>query len=80
MKAPRKLGSADALADELCRGEGNGLALEDALNVLTAVDEAGLVLVPREPTAEMLVAAANAAGVEPPAAYKAWRAMLGTTE
>ncbi|MDH3242355.1 MAG: hypothetical protein OEO83_17005 [Alphaproteobacteria bacterium] len=76
MSAPPKQEFAQAIAGHLAGDEEPGYAMDDALEMLSAVDMAGLVLAPREPTREMLSAGASAAGLAPPAVHRMWRAML----
>ena len=58
----------------------HGQALVRALEVLEAIGEAGLAVVPVEPTDAMVEALARAAGIERPAARKIYRALLKAAE
>ena len=76
MNAPPKQEFAGSMAGRFADGGVSDHAMDDALEMLSAVDMAGLVLAPKEPTREMLNAGASAAGLTPPAVHKMWRAML----
>jgi hypothetical protein len=76
MSGQPKQDIADSIAEQLADDGVPSHAMDDALEVLSAVDMAGLVLAPKEPTREMLTAGANAAGLTAPAVHKMWRAML----
>jgi hypothetical protein len=55
-------------------------SLECALEAVGAIGEAGLVVMPLEPTEAMLRGAARAAGVSREAARKAYRAFLAASQ
>lgn len=80
MSAPPKQEFAEAIAGQLADCGETDHAMDDALEMLSAVDMAGLVLAPKEPTREMLTAGASAAGLAPPAVHKMWRAMLAAAD
>ena len=71
---------AHTLADDLATREGTGQTITDALQVLSAISMAGLAVVPREPTAEMLTAGAQVANVPTPTLYAAWHAILAAAD
>ncbi|MCH8918809.1 MAG: hypothetical protein IIC52_12230 [Proteobacteria bacterium] len=77
---PPKFDLAHAIADDLATRQGTGQTMSDALHVLSAISMAGLAVVPREPTAEMLTAGALAAGISTPILYKAWQAILAAAQ
>ncbi len=77
---PPKFDLAHTIAIEHVTREGTGQTMADALHVLSAISMAGLVVVPREPTADMLTAGAQAAGISTPILYKAWHAILAAAE
>lgn len=77
---PPKFDLAHTIADDLATREGTGQTMTDALHVLSAISMAGLAVVPREPTAEMLTAGALAVGISTPILYKAWHAILAAAE
>lgn len=77
---PPKFNLAHTIADDLATRQGTGQTMTDALHVLSVISMAGLAVVPREPTAEMLTAGAKAAGISTPILYKAWHAILGAAE
>jgi hypothetical protein len=79
MSAPSEEEFAAAIAEQLADGGEPSHAMDDALEVLSAVDLAGLVLAPKEPTREMLMAGASAAGLPPSTVHRMWRAMLAAT-
>jgi hypothetical protein len=80
MSGQHKQDIADSIAEQLADGGAPNHAMDDALEVLSAVDMAGLVLAPKEPTREMLTAGASAVGLTPPAVHKMWRAMLAVAD
>lgn len=57
----------------------SGRSLHRALDVLDAIGAAGLVVLPVEPTDDMIQDAAQAAGVSREAARKAYRAFLSSS-
>jgi hypothetical protein len=71
---------AEAIAGQLADGGEPSHEMDDALEMISAVDMAGLVLAPKEPTREMLSAGASAAGLTAPAVHKVWRAMLAAAD
>ncbi len=77
---PPKFDLAHTIADDLATREGTGQTMSDALHVLSAISMAGLAVVPREPTAEMLTAGAMAVGISTPILYKAWQAILAAAQ
>ena len=77
---PPKFILAHTIADDLATREGMGQTMTDALQVLSAISMVGLAVVPREPTAEMLNAGAQAAGVTTSTLYKAWHAILDASD
>lgn len=54
-------------------------ALQNALDAVGAVGDSGFVLVPSEPTREMMLAGAQAGNIDPGLARRVYRAMLGET-
>lgn len=79
MCAPPKQEFTDAIAGQLADEE-HGDAMDDAVEMLAAVDHAGLVIAPREPTLEMLAAGAKASGMSVTAVHKMWRVMLAAAD
>ncbi len=77
---PSKFDLAQTIADDLATREGIGQTMSDALHVLSAISMVGLAVVPREPSAKMLDAGAQAAGVSTSTLYKAWHAILGASD
>jgi hypothetical protein len=75
-----KSSQAGALADHISAGDDPSCALDEALDMLSAVDSAGYVLTLREPSADMLSAGAVAGDISARAAYRIWRAMIGASE
>lgn len=63
-------------AADVGRPGGSNKAFEFALDTLSAIGRAGLVIVPAEPTSEMLEAGAEAGEIAAPNAYRIYRAML----
>ena len=54
-------------------------ALQNALDAVGAVGDSGFVLVPSEPSREMILAGAQAGSINPDLARSVYRAMLGET-
>ena len=54
-------------------------ALQNALDAVGAVGDSGFVLVPSEPTREMLLAGTQAGNLDPDLVRRVYRAMLGET-
>ncbi|WP_282604255.1 hypothetical protein [Pelagibius sp. Alg239-R121] len=54
-------------------------ALQNALDAVGAVGDSGFVLVPSEPSDEMILAGARAGGISTGLARTVYRAMLGET-
>ena len=54
-------------------------ALQNALDAVGAVGDSGFVLVPSEPTREMMQAGAQAGNIDPGLVRRVYRAMLGET-
>ena len=77
---PPKFKLAHPNADHPASREGAGQAVTGALRVLSDISMAGLALVPREPSAEMLAAGARAAGVSTAVVNKAWHAILDASQ
>lgn len=77
---PPKFDLTHTIAGDFATPEGAGQTMSDALHVLSAISMAGLAVVPREPTAEMLTAGALAVGISTPILYKAWHAILAAAE
>ncbi len=75
-----KSSRAPTLADHISAGDDPSCAMEEALEMLSAVDSAGYVLTPREPSADMLRAGAVAGDISAGAAYRIWRAMIWASE
>ncbi len=76
----RKSDLLHSIADDLATRDGTGQTMADALHVLAAISLAGLAVVPREPTAEMLTAGAQVANVPTPKLYAAWHAILAASD
>lgn len=55
----------DDMIVDFARHEGHGHALRDALYIFSAITNAGLMVLPSEPTPAMLEAGAAAGGVSP---------------
>lgn len=79
MCAPPNQEITEAIASQLAAEE-RGHAVDDAVEMLAAVDHAGLVIAPREPTSEMLAAGAKASGMSVTLVHKMWRVMLAAAD
>lgn len=69
-----------AISGDMLSRDDTSQNLADAFYVISAISRAGLVIVPKEPTSEMLSAGSQAGDISIPTAYKVWRAMTGATE
>ncbi len=59
---------------------GTSKAFDLALDALSAIGQAGLIVVPAEPTSEMLEAGAAAGEIATPNAYRIYKAMLRASD